>query len=74
VGVVKTFTVSLRATGLMRRGEHAIKLAARIPADSPEEAVESMVGLLSDTGSFLVMDDTDGFTVVIDRDFQESPL
>ncbi len=67
------FTVTLVGTGLMTAGPHTVRLTAELPAGSPEAAVDRLLGLLSDTGSFQVSD-SDGHTLVVDRDVKERQL
>lgn len=64
---MNTYTIELRAFGL-RVGpadQPKIYLKAVVQHDSPEEAVNLAVGMVRDTGSFLVTDQS-GNSIVVD--------
>lgn len=64
---MNTYTIELRAVGL-RVGpadQPKIFLKAVVEHDTPEQAIELVVGLVRDTGSFLVTDQS-GNSIVVD--------
>jgi hypothetical protein len=65
---VRTYSVELRGTGLLRDGEHTVTLTARIPATGYVSAAVNLMQLLAQTGSFVVTDEATDPEVIVDFD------